>query len=301
MLGSQRSAIRSNMLYCSFHALLFGRLLFGPLLVPCPHLELGFTLLIGHVIRHSHRHRNNPEIIRLSEETPLRSHAGQYTLLGKRISHRTPHQQSLRSIQPRAKLCRLPPGRRTHKQQEGQHVRVNLCPSAHTYPVKTKTTKTTKITEKQNTQKNKKSPREAAVLIARLANHRNTHIAMLALSLLDTLVQSCGYPFHLQISTKDFLNELVRRFPERPPPFPGPVMMRILDLIHGWKNGICTESRWKEDFGNIRDMHRLLTFKGYRFRELPSQPLPSPTAVCWPFSRHLARHVLLHLVTLSRT
>ena len=30
-------------------------------------------------------------------------------------------------------------------------------------------------------------------------------------------------------------NELVRRFPERPPPFPGPVMSIILELIHGWR------------------------------------------------------------------
>lgn len=104
-----------------------------------------------------------------------------------------------------------------------------------------------------------------------LVNHRNPHIAMLALSLLDTLVQACGYPFHLQIATKEFLNELVRRFPERPPPFPGPVMSRILELIHGWKEGICVDSRWKEDLGNIRDMHRLLTFKGYRFRDFPRQ------------------------------
>ena len=117
------------------------------------------------------------------------------------------------------------------------------------------------------------------MLIARLSNHRNPHIALLALSLLDTLIQSCGYAFHLQIATKDFLNELVRRFPERPPPFPGPVMSRILDLIHGWKEGICTESRWKEDLGNIRDMHRLLTFKGYRFRELPRRSIPEPSMV----------------------
>ncbi|KAI0330289.1 VHS-domain-containing protein [Cubamyces sp. BRFM 1775] len=116
------------------------------------------------------------------------------------------------------------------------------------------------------------TPREAAMLIARLVNHRNPHVAMLALALLETLVQSCGYPFHLQIATKEFLNELVRRFPERPPPFPGPVMQKILDLIHSWKEGICVESRFKDDLGNIRDMHRLLTFKGYRFRELPRQP-----------------------------
>lgn len=107
------------------------------------------------------------------------------------------------------------------------------------------------------------------MLIAQAVNHRNPHVSLLALGLLDTLVQMCGYPFHLQISTKEFLNELVRRFPERPPPFPGPVMSRILELIHGWKEGICVESRWRDDLGNIRDMHRLLTFKGYRFRDIP--------------------------------
>lgn len=120
-------------------------------------------------------------------------------------------------------------------------------------------------------QKKANTPREAAMLIARLVNHRNPHIAMLALALLEILIQSCGYPFHLQIATKEFLNELVRRFPERPPPFPGPVISRILELIQSWKETICTDSRWKEDLGNIRDMHRLLTFKGYRFRDRPRQ------------------------------
>ncbi|KAG9037835.1 hypothetical protein FS837_001360 [Tulasnella sp. UAMH 9824] len=99
-------------------------------------------------------------------------------------------------------------------------------------------------------------------------NNRNPHVAILAIALLRTLVQSVGYPMHLQIATKEFLNELVRRFPERPPPFPGPVMSRILEIIHEWRETICKESRWKEDLGNIRDMHRLLTFKGYRFKDL---------------------------------
>jgi ADP-ribosylation factor-binding protein GGA len=99
----------------------------------------------------------------------------------------------------------------------------------------------------------------------RMVNHRNPHVSILALALIDSLVQSCGYPVHLQVATKEFLNELVRRFPERPPPFPGPVMQRILELIHSWKEGICSASRWKEDLGNIRDMHRLLSFKGRQF------------------------------------
>ncbi|KZS89167.1 VHS-domain-containing protein [Sistotremastrum niveocremeum HHB9708] len=111
------------------------------------------------------------------------------------------------------------------------------------------------------------TPREAAQAIVRTVNHRNPHVSLLALALLHSLVQSCGYPFHLQIATKEFLNELVRRFPERPPPFPGPVMSRILELINEWKEGICSDSRWKEDLGNIRDMWRLLSYKGYRFKD----------------------------------
>ncbi|KAJ6551516.1 hypothetical protein B0H19DRAFT_951167 [Mycena capillaripes] len=118
-------------------------------------------------------------------------------------------------------------------------------------------------------EKKANNPRDAAMLIARLACNRNAHVALLSLALLDTLVQSCGYPFHLQISTKEFLNELVRRFPDRPPPFPGPVMSRILETIQGWKDGICVESRWREDLSNIIDMHRLLMHKGYRFRHVP--------------------------------
>ncbi|GAA5826769.1 hypothetical protein JCM11251_002888 [Rhodosporidiobolus azoricus] len=109
------------------------------------------------------------------------------------------------------------------------------------------------------------TPREAAVEVVRLVNHRNTHVAMLALHLLDILVKNCGYPFHLQISTKEFLNELVRRFPERPPTFPPPPMKKVLELVHEWKNTICTTSKHKEDSVHIRDMHRLLSYKGYRF------------------------------------
>ncbi|GAA5980173.1 hypothetical protein JCM11641_006938 [Rhodosporidiobolus odoratus] len=109
------------------------------------------------------------------------------------------------------------------------------------------------------------SSREAAVEVVRLVNSRNTHVAMLALHLLDILVKNCGYAFHLQISTKDFLNELVRRFPERPPTFPPPPMKKVLELVHEWKNTICVTSRRKEDLVHIRDMHRLLSYKGYRF------------------------------------
>lgn len=112
------------------------------------------------------------------------------------------------------------------------------------------------------------APREAAVAIVHYINHRNPNVSLLALNLLDICVKNCGYPFHLQISTKEFLNELVRRFPERPPVNPTRVQNKILELIEEWRQTICQTSRHKEDLGFIRDMHRLLSFKGYVFPEI---------------------------------
>ncbi|KAL8812645.1 MAG: hypothetical protein Q9200_000873 [Gallowayella weberi] len=112
------------------------------------------------------------------------------------------------------------------------------------------------------------APREAAIAIVNYVNHRNFNVSLLALSLLDICVKNCGYPFHLQISTKEFLNELVRRFPERPPIRPSRVQMRILEAIEEWRMTICQTSRYKEDLGFIRDMHRLLSYKGYAFPEV---------------------------------
>ncbi|KAB5533635.1 VHS domain-containing protein [Coniochaeta sp. 2T2.1] len=112
------------------------------------------------------------------------------------------------------------------------------------------------------------APREAATAIVANINHRNPNVALLALNLLDICVKNCGYPFHLQISTKEFLNELVRRFPERPPIRPSRVQMKILEAIEEWRGTICETSRYKEDLGFIRDMHRLLSYKGYTFPEV---------------------------------
>lgn len=112
------------------------------------------------------------------------------------------------------------------------------------------------------------APREAAVAIVNYINHRNPNVALLALNLLDICVKNCGYPFHLQISTKEFLNELVRRFPERPPMRPTRVQMKILEAIEEWRGTICETSRYKDDLGFIRDMHRLLGYKGYTFPEV---------------------------------
>lgn len=107
-------------------------------------------------------------------------------------------------------------------------------------------------------------------------------IAHLCPQLLDICVKNCGYPFHLQISTKEFLNELVRRFPERPPVHSSRVQNRILELIEEWRQTICQTSRYKDDLGFIRDMHRLLSYKGYIFPEVRKEDAAvlNPSDVC---------------------
>lgn len=44
--------------------------------------------------------------------------------------------------------------------------------------------------------------------------------------------------------------------------------MKILEAIEEWRMTICQTSRYKEDLGFIRDMHRLLSYKGYMFPEV---------------------------------
>lgn len=39
-------------------------------------------------------------------------------------------------------------------------------------------------------------------------------------------------------------------------------------MIEEWRNTICHNSRYKDDLGFIRDMHRLLSYKGYVFPQV---------------------------------
>lgn len=45
-------------------------------------------------------------------------------------------------------------------------------------------------------------------------------------------------------------------------PFPSPVVQRILYFIKEWKVALTDMSRHKDDLVHIKDMYRLLRFKG---------------------------------------
>lgn len=114
---------------------------------------------------------------------------------------------------------------------------------------------------------------DAASTIVKLINSRDTHTAIFALSLLDVLVKNCGYPVHLQISRKEFLNELVKRFPEHPPLRYSKVQRLILTAIEEWYQTICKHSPYKDDLTYIRDMRRLLKYKGYVLPKIQAEDL----------------------------
>jgi hypothetical protein len=62
-----------------------------------------------------------------------------------------------------------------------------------------------------------------------------------------------------------------------------------LELIEEWRTTICQTSRYKEDLGFVRDMHRLLSYKGYMFPEVRKEDAavlnPSDVRVMYRF-RH---------------
>ncbi|ORY47350.1 VHS-domain-containing protein [Rhizoclosmatium globosum] len=99
---------------------------------------------------------------------------------------------------------------------------------------------------------------------------RHETVALNALGLLDMLVKNCGYPFHLIIASKEFLNELVKRFPEKPTTG-NVIQIRILELIQQWNSTLCVHSRYREDFKHITDMYRLLSYKGTSGRHKSAQ------------------------------
>ncbi|KAJ1724806.1 ARF-binding protein [Coemansia erecta] len=102
-------------------------------------------------------------------------------------------------------------------------------------------------------------------------NGRSNDQAFLALSLLDYLVKNCGHSVHYQIASRDFLNDLFRRFPEFQPTLMNPVQHRILEMLQEWRVTLCSRSRYKDDLQRINDMYSLLRRKGWRFPDIEAE------------------------------
>lgn len=71
---------------------------------------------------------------------------------------------------------------------------------------------------------------------------------------------------------------------------------RILEIIEEWRQTICQTSKYKEDLGFIRDMHRLLKYKGYMFPEIRRED----AAVLNPDDVRIASYLRGRILTLRR-
>lgn len=117
--------------------------------------------------------------------------------------------------------------------------------------------------------------RDTVTCIVKLINCRDVKASLYALNLLDVLVRNCGVAVHFVISRREFLNALVRRFPEQPPLRYTKVQKLILTSIEMWYQSICKHAYYKSDLVCIRDMRRLLKFKGYMFPNLKDEVINS--------------------------
>ncbi|RKP19806.1 VHS-domain-containing protein [Rozella allomycis CSF55] len=122
----------------------------------------------------------------------------------------------------------------------------------------------------------KNGPREAALAIVRNVNYRlDPKTPLIALELLEMCVKNLGYPFHLQIASKEFLNGLCKRFPETPDTTKNKILQKILYMIHLWTQTLCLSTKYKDDLVNINEMYRILGYRGYMFPELKQDDIQS--------------------------
>ncbi|KAJ1976095.1 ARF-binding protein [Dimargaris xerosporica] len=120
--------------------------------------------------------------------------------------------------------------------------------------------------------KRQNAPHNAAVRIAKHIRNGNQRVNILSLELLDFCVKNCGHAFHYQIATKEFLTELVSKFPSPAPSKITVVQFRILELLQEWRRTLCRHSRYKDDLANIDKMAKKLEGCGYNLPEVETEP-----------------------------
>jgi ADP-ribosylation factor-binding protein GGA len=57
-------------------------------------------------------------------------------------------------------------------------------------------------------------PKEAVKFIRKKLIHQNPKVKFLALLVLEMAMDKCGYPFHQQVGTKDFMNIMMQLLQE---------------------------------------------------------------------------------------
>lgn len=96
--------------------------------------------------------------------------------------------------------------------------------------------------------------------IVKRMNHKVPHVALQALSLLDACVRSCGYAFHIEVASRDFVSEC-RTFITSGKPH-GKVVLKLKMLIKRWAEN---EFRTDPALNIIPSMYNSLKSEGHSF------------------------------------
>lgn len=85
--------------------------------------------------------------------------------------------------------------------------------------------------------------------IRRRMNVRNTHVAVLALTLLETCMKNCSQSFHELVAGKEFLGDMARLAKAK-----GEVGEKALMLIEAWADAFQVEGppKFKETYNTLR-------------------------------------------------
>ncbi|KAJ3118650.1 ESCRT-0 subunit protein hse1 [Phlyctochytrium bullatum] len=108
--------------------------------------------------------------------------------------------------------------------------------------------------------------REAIQILSKRIAHRNVNVALYSLTVANALVQNCGITVHREVSSRLFLDSLVKQVANTA--VHSAIKTRILELIQQWAENFKSDS----SLGYTVDTYNQLKAQGYQFPNPNKKP-----------------------------